>query len=164
MVRKNVQATRRDSLPVKHCIHSNCCRLLYSISRNISCPAPAECRQEGVCFRANCSYDLAAPLSSCNDGNPLTDFDVCDADGVCQGEDLCSTRNVTCPPATQVRNLAACACCSERKSELQNALFTHCLQPHQCREAALCQNGLCLTPENRADNLPCDDGNEDSHE
>lgn len=44
---------------------------------------PPECRKEGVCFRGNCTYELLAEGSFCNDGINGTISPACDSGGNC---------------------------------------------------------------------------------
>lgn len=66
--------------------------------------------------------------TSCDDGNPLTDFDKCDGHGTCEGVDLCIELNVTC------------------KAE------------SQCHVPGICANGICSSSLPKPQGVACDDG------
>ena len=75
----------------------------------VECAPPAACRQEGICFRGTCSYALSPANTTCDDGDALTDFDVCDAEGNCAGVDLCVENDVVCEPLSQCHVPGTCA-------------------------------------------------------
>lgn len=97
--------------------------------RNVSCAAVSQCHETPTCVVGQCTAPVAkANGTACNDNDPLTDLDECRS-GVCQGQLLCITQNVTCP------------------------------QPDQCQLPTTCRNGRCPSLPRKPVGTACDDGN-----
>ena len=87
----------------------------------------AVCTQAGIC-------EVRVRSGSCNDGNPCTNNDQCNAAGVCEGE--LDTDCVRCD---------------------QNATACEAIEVDQCFEAVCTQAGICEVRVR--ENGTCDDGN-----
>jgi len=76
---------------------------------NVTCAAPATCRQAGVCAvgtNGTCTYALSAADSSCNDNDADTTDDKCSAAGVCAGTTTTAPAPSTSSAATLLSVLA----------------------------------------------------------
>lgn len=70
--------------------------------------APSECFDDVVCQNGRCPEHPVLIGSSCDDGIPSTDFEVCQTDGSCSGVDLCVVKNVTCQALSQCHQAGDC--------------------------------------------------------
>ena len=109
----------------------------------VECAPPAACRQEGICFRGTCSYALSPANTTCDDGDALTDFDVCDAEGNCAGVDLCVENDVVCEPLSQCHVPGTCAN-GECSPSLPKPDFALCDDERSDTVGDACQSGVCV--------------------
>ena len=163
------------------CTRSDTCQGGTCTGANpVSCPAPDECHQAGVCdpVTGTCSFAAKPDGSACNDGDACTQSDTCQA-GVCRGgnpvvcaaSDQCHLAG-TCDPATGTcpnppkDDGSPCndanACTRSDVCEAGVCRGTDpvvCAPSDQCHAAGTCNTltGTCTNPA-KADGTACDDG------
>ena len=86
------------------------------------------CLRADSCVLGECNITRTPIGGDCDDGDDLTDFDVCDVFGTCAGRDLCVENSVECNSADQ------------------------------CHLDVTCANGECAEHPPKQDQTPCDDG------
>ena len=147
--------------------------------------ALASCPRQGGQPNLHTFFTLAG--TPCNDGDASTDNDVCDANGNCQGVDLCVENNVVCQRAGPCFSLPTCAngvcgeslplpfgsscddgdvtttneqCVEDNVCEGERlCLGVECPVVPQCYEPSVCdyETGNCTLVPATA-GTPCDDG------
>lgn len=149
--------------------------------RSMSCPASTnQCEQPlGTCVNGTCSYSWKPVGTSCNDQDPCTNNDACDALGVCSGVALsCNEPPPQCYGSTGVCSSGSCmyppkaagSSCDDGNGCTINdhcdgagvcvVTALSCAQStDQCREpVGTCSNGGCsFTPKSAG--VSCNDGN-----
>ena len=119
------------------------------------CAPPAACRQEGVCFRGNCTYELLPQGAQCSDGDPATDEDTCTEAGACVGIDYCDTTEC---PLTECQVSSSCYRGVCTYVERSNGTACTDTDGNECT-AAQCYGGACVQ-DVLLNNVECDDGDE----
>lgn len=71
-----------------------------------TCQPLSQCHTAGECSRGTCSNPQKKTGTDCDDGDDRTVDDKCNADGVCEGEDLCV--GVTCKAVDDCHDPVAC--------------------------------------------------------
>jgi RHS repeat-associated protein len=118
------------------------------------CAELDQCHVPGVCNPATggCSYEDEADGTECDDGNPCTQTDTCQA-GACTGV------AVACPPPDQCHNAGTCdssgSCTYTAKAD-----GTSCSDGNVCTQGDSCQAGACVgtaapAGTSCADSNPC---------
>eukprot|EP00040_Diaphanoeca_grandis_P025721 m.142926 g.142926 ORF g.142926 m.142926 type:complete len:2982 (-) comp30282_c1_seq1:243-9188(-) len=124
----------------------------------IECRPTPLCNEEIVCVLGECTEATLLPKGApCNDNNKSTDLDVCQDDGSCVGEDLCS--DVTCVDFPYCAEAPTCerGRCTPCIDACENIT---CAPESECRAAEVCSRGQCISGENTANATTCDDGND----
>jgi len=164
------------------CTQSDTCQGgICTGSTPVVCAATDQCHDIGVCNPATgvCSNPAKATGAGCNDGNPCTLTDACQAGAcvggtpvVCAPLDACHSAGV-CDPATGLcsnppkANGVACedgnlctqsGACSNGTCVGSNPIM--CTATDQCHDAGTCNpsTGVCSNPP-KADGTACEDGN-----
>lgn len=164
------------------CTQTDTCQAgICTGTTSVACAAPDQCHTAGTCVPATgvCSYPAKAPGSICDDGNPCTQTDTCQAGActgaspvVCAPADLCHTAGAcnpingicsypTKPNGTVCTDYNACTLtdtCQAGVCTGSNPVV--CSLPDQCHVAGTCNpvTGVCSNPL-KADGAMCDDGN-----
>ena len=117
------------------------------ITNSVVCTPLSQCYSAGTCFLGICSNGSVLVNTTCNDGNPNTVDDRCQADGSCLGIDLCKTNNIICAAPPQCRATGVCfhGLCSYANLP-NNASCTD----NNPRTIDSCVNGSCVSVD------PCD--------
>lgn len=98
----------------------------------VECPTPNNCQEPVTCANGKCPPLPAKPDGYlCDDFDSATDNDMC-AGGVCVGELLCLTQNITCPLAGP------------------------------CEHPVKCANGMCPNATLKDHGSACDDGDDET--
>ncbi len=118
----------------------------------VVCTASDQCHDTGTCnpSTGQCTYPNKTNGSSCNDGNPCTQNDMCQ-DGTCVGT------AVICPAPTVCQVSVACNPSTGQCVATNKADDTVCGAETACSQN-LCRSGQCVTVHKSA-GTACDDGN-----
>ena len=122
--------TQADSCQAGACVGSN----------PVVCMALDQCHNAGACVPATGVCSVSLPKgdgAACNDNNLCTPTDSCLA-GVCAG-----SNPLTCPPAGQCFDVAACVAATGMCPVTQKANGTACGDGNACTMADSCQAGAC---------------------
>jgi len=128
----------------------------FDLCGGVTCTPLNDCHTAGVCDSATglCSTPQKPNFSSCDDGNPVTTYDIC-ANGVCVGhENEVDTLTPTAEP-TQEPTLNPTLQPTPDKCD-----GVICVAQSQCHEVGVCDSatGECSNPFKPYWTL-CDDGN-----
>jgi subtilisin family serine protease len=162
--------TQNDSCQAGTCAGTNA----------VTCAALDQCHDVGTCSPANgiCTNPPKVNGTSCNDGNPCTQTDTCQA-GTCTGanavtcaaQDQCHSPG-TCDPAngtcTNPPKMNGATCndgnaCTQTDTCQSGACTGNspvvCGALDQCHDPGVCDaaNGVCSNPA-KANSTPCNDG------
>ena len=108
---------------------------------NATFPVQAATCSNGVCY-GGAAFAQGTP---CNDNNPSTTNDMCDAVGVCRGVAITTASPTRAPTPREV-------CGTEEGPG-------GCPLPDQCHLNATCSGGICFLGAAVPNGTPCDDHN-----
>jgi MYXO-CTERM domain-containing protein len=115
-----------------------CMAGVCSGSLPVICPAPDACHEAGVCNAATGQCDLVpkADGTACNDGNPCTEMDGCQA-GTCVGAPK------PCGEPDGCHEIAACNPMTGQCDSKPKADGVSCDDGNPCTQTDTCQMGSC---------------------
>jgi hypothetical protein len=114
---------------------------------------PDQCHEaSGTCANNTCSYKLKGTGSSCNDGNPCTEFDKCNNVGVCFGTDkVCNSPSGACDQAQGTCEASTGACVYPHEPS-----GTSCTPTNRCQTGSCNSSGVCTaTGSLTCSDTPC---------
>eukprot|EP01125_Pyxidicula_operculata_P005037 TRINITY_DN1852_c0_g1_i4.p1 TRINITY_DN1852_c0_g1~~TRINITY_DN1852_c0_g1_i4.p1 ORF type:complete len:1098 (-),score=363.28 TRINITY_DN1852_c0_g1_i4:829-4122(-) len=147
----NGACTNPPSVAGTSCNDNNACTLndrcdgagACTVNTPFTCAAPTQCQEAGVCdpLTGVCSYANKPNGTSCNDGLPCTQTDVCLA-GVCVG-----TNPVVCPAADQCHVAGVCVNGANGFTCTNPAIAdnTPCTDNNPCTLNDVCMTGVCVS-------------------
>jgi hypothetical protein len=112
-------------------------------SNPVACTTPGTCQTlvGAACNKqtGSCDYPLAAPSTSCSDGNACTQNDVCSAAGACVPGPAINV----CPGADQCHSVGTCAPATGCPAPVAVANGTLCNDANACTSGDACLAGVC---------------------
>eukprot|EP01125_Pyxidicula_operculata_P005035 TRINITY_DN1852_c0_g1_i1.p1 TRINITY_DN1852_c0_g1~~TRINITY_DN1852_c0_g1_i1.p1 ORF type:complete len:1265 (-),score=419.45 TRINITY_DN1852_c0_g1_i1:829-4623(-) len=148
----NGACTNPPSVAGTSCNDNNACTLndrcdgagACTVNTPFTCAAPTQCQEAGVCdpLTGVCSYANKPNGTSCNDGLPCTQTDVCLA-GVCVG-----TNPVVCPAADQCHQDGVCNQNTGVCEYANKPDNTGCNDGLFCTQTDVCLSGSCVGTNN----------------
>eukprot|EP01062_Namystynia_karyoxenos_P069337 TRINITY_DN64849_c0_g1_i1.p1 TRINITY_DN64849_c0_g1~~TRINITY_DN64849_c0_g1_i1.p1 ORF type:complete len:4109 (+),score=1223.61 TRINITY_DN64849_c0_g1_i1:127-12327(+) len=96
-----------------HCDGNGVCAGI-DLCKGVGCGSPGQCYEQGSCDHATgaCNIPLKPAGTTCDDGEPKTKDDQCDAQGVCEGTNRCldpaTGENKKCPAKGQCHLPGTC--------------------------------------------------------
>lgn len=143
------------------CIDGVCVGI--DLCEGVICPQAEECFNDGICVTGVCQYEALPIGAVCDDGNPATDFDACNADSECIGINLCIANNITCAPPPSECLLPTTCFRGECLPYPHQPNGTACpdVDENDCTTAK-CSDGICNQNNPIPDGAPCDDGSDDT--
>jgi hypothetical protein len=153
-----------------NCVTEGRTRKICRCSSPADCPAGDQCHT-ATCTGGQCGLQVTAD-ATCDDGDPCTTGDVCQANGTCAGTPKnCDDGNAclasSCDPVSGqcVRTSISCDdgddCTIDSCDPYSGCMHTPVACPpalNECFTAGTCQNGACSDPVYRGDQAPCSVG------
>ncbi len=122
------------------CTQSDTCQAGACTGANpVSCPAPDQCHNAGVCntMTGACSNPAKMDGTGCSDGNACTQTDTCQT-GTCTGGNP-----VTCTALDQCHDPGICAPATGVCSNPNKSNGSACSDGNSCTQTDTCQTGTC---------------------